>query len=327
MRKLPLAVLAALLVLVASAFAAGNRPNSISLPDGWSPEGIAAHGSKLYVGSLSNGGIFTTDTKGRHAKILNAGDRGNRAVAGIKVAGNKIFAAGAATGKIHVFSRRGALLQTLAPAGAGFVNDVAIRGNSAYFTDSQQQVFYVVRRDLRGGVRTVSIKGAFTYTPDTTDFDANGIVAAGRRLIIVQSNTGKLFSVDPRTGDSTEIPLTGRATDVKNGDGLLLVGRTLYVGQNNDQISVVRLSRNLASGRVTQIITNADQPAGAKFDTPTTLARANGDLWVVNARFNSVGQNPPATTPFNIVRVAKVRNANGHGHGHAHGHAHGPAHR
>ena len=34
-------------------------------------------------------------------------------------------------------------------------------------------------------------------------FNANGIAATpnGKRLIIVQSNTGKLFTVDPKTGD------------------------------------------------------------------------------------------------------------------------------
>src|SRR3954451_14950127 len=104
MRKLPLAVLAAGLVIVATAVA-GNRPQTIRLPDGWQPEGIAAHGSTLYSGSLANGAVLRVSTNGRGRKVVVPGQQG-RAVAGLKVAGNKIFAAGASSERIYVFDRR-----------------------------------------------------------------------------------------------------------------------------------------------------------------------------------------------------------------------------
>ena len=59
----------------------------------------------------------------------------------------------------------------------------------------------------------------------------------------MQSNVGKLFAVDARSGASREIELN---TPVTNGDGLLLHGRTLYVVQNQlNRIAVVKLGRRL----------------------------------------------------------------------------------
>ena len=60
----------------------------------------------------------------------------------------------------------------------------------------------------------------------------NGIDATpnGKTLLIVQSGTGRLFTVSP-TGVTRAIALTG-GESVPNGDGILLDGRTLYVAQN-----------------------------------------------------------------------------------------------
>jgi sugar lactone lactonase YvrE len=62
--------------------------------------------------------------------------------------------------------------------------------------------------------------------------NANGIAATpdGETLILVQSNTGKLFTVDPDTGATMLID----APLVPNGDGILLVGPLLFVVQSQD---------------------------------------------------------------------------------------------
>jgi len=66
--------------------------------------------------------------------------------------------------------------------------------------------------------------------------------------VVVQSNTGKLFTVNPRTGLTREIDLGGAT--VTNGDGLLLHGRVLLVVRNRlNLIAVVKLSGSLSSGR------------------------------------------------------------------------------
>lgn len=61
-------------------------------------------------------------------------------------------------------------------------------------------------------------------------------------LVVVQSNLGRLFTVDPRTGVADEIDL-GDET-VTAGDGILLDGKKLYVVRNQqNRIAVVRLAR------------------------------------------------------------------------------------
>lgn len=142
---------------------------------------------------------------------------------------------------------------------------------------------------------TVKITGALQYDADPSTFEANGIVAlpGGRRVLIVQSRTGKLFRVDTVTGASVEVPLTGGT--LINGDGLLLKGNTLYAVQNQlNQIAVVKLDEHARSGAIQRTITSP------LFRVPTTVARLGGALFAVNARFDTA---PTPTTDYDVVRV------------------------
>jgi hypothetical protein len=81
------------------------------------------------------------------------------------------------------------------------------------------------------------------------------------------------------------------------GDGLALQGRTLYVVRNQlNQIAVVNLAPDLASGSVTRTITSPD------FRVPTTVAVFGNSLYAVNARF---GTPPTPDTDYDVVRVAR----------------------
>ena len=112
--------------------------------------------------------------------------------------------------------------------------------------------------------------------------------------MIVQSNTGKLFRVNPSTGATTEIALGGES--VPNGDGILLDGKTLYVVQNQlNRIAVIRLNAALTSGRVVTRITDG------RFAVPTTIDDLGRRLYAVNARFGW----PPATTDYQVIQVRK----------------------
>jgi sugar lactone lactonase YvrE len=286
----------------AAASTSGLFPHIISLPDGWQPEGIATgRGTSLYSGSLVDGAIWRADLATGRGAVLVPGTTGGAAT-GLKVdARNRLFVSGAGTGTAHVYNARtGATLAsyTFAPAGSTFINDVVVTQNGAYFTDSVNPVVYVLpfgrngRLPSQSQVRTLPLSGDLVYQ---TGFNANGIQATpdGRRLIIVQSNTGGLFSVSPTTGVATTIDLGG-ATLV-NGDGLLLRGHTLYAVQNQqNEITVVRMNRRFDAGTVTGEITD---PA---FDVPTTLAAFGPFLYAVNARF---GTTPTPTTPYTVVRV------------------------
>ena len=111
----------------------------------------------------------------------------------------------------------------------------------------------------------------------------------------MQSNAGRLWRINRRSGGSVPIDLGGAT--LANGDGLLLKGRKLYVVQNRlNQIAVVRLGRKLLSGRVVRMITHPD------FDVPTTIARLGSSLYAVNARFDTP---PTPDTEYSVTRVRK----------------------
>jgi hypothetical protein len=153
---------------------------------------------------------------------------------------HRLFVAGGASKGIYVYdSRTGDDVAAFQLPDAGFVNDVVLTRRAAYFTDSFVKQLYRVRIRKDGSLgapRRIPLTGDIAYGDG---FNANGIdTLRGRhRLVIVQSNTGKLFRVNPHTGSTREIALDQPVT---NGDGILRRGRTLYVVQNQDnRIAVV----------------------------------------------------------------------------------------
>jgi hypothetical protein len=139
----------------------------------------------------------------------------------------------------------------------------------------------------------VGTPATISLDPDAIDFvpgafNLNGIEATadGGTLIVVNSTAGKLYTVDPASGEVEEIDLGGAS--VGNGDGILLEGRTLYVVRNQlNRVAVVRLAPDLESGTVIDELTSND------FDVPTTIARFGDSLYAVNARFRPPGTPPP----------------------------------
>lgn len=308
LRKLVLTAFAALIVAT-PLWAKGQFPARIALPDGFRPEGIAVgKGHTFYVGSIGaapagpvGGAIYRGDLRSGEGAVFVPPAAGRSAI-GVEYHGGRLFVAGGGTGKGFVYdAETGALLLERQLAAdpitpnSTFVNDVVVARGGAYFTDSRRPFLYRLVPD--GTVERIPLSGDIGYAPPPIN-NANGIDTTPNRkkLIIVQSNTGKLFTVNRRTGLTREITLN---TDVTNGDGILLDGgRTLYVVQNRDnKIAVVRLSRNLSSGTVVSYITDDD------FDVPTTIDEFGKRLYTVNARFTT----PP--TPETDYWVAQVRKA------------------
>jgi sugar lactone lactonase YvrE len=301
MRRMILLLLAALAVAAVAAPAAlatSTFPQTIQLPNGWRPEGITiGKGTTFYVGSIPTGAIYRGDLRTGQGSVLVPGAEGRSAI-GIEYDHSRLFVAGGATGKAFVYSAKtGALIREVQLAtgpGATFINDVVVTRKAAYFTDSNRAVIYRLPLWRHGWpaatAQVVPLSGDFQLV---AGFNLNGIEATHRALISVQSATGKLFRIDPRTGVTSEIDLGGLA--LTNGDGLLLKGRTLYVVRNQDnQIAVLRLSWRLESGQLTRTITD---PA---FDVPTTADDFGRFLYVVNARFTTP---PTPDTEYNVVRV------------------------
>jgi outer membrane protein assembly factor BamB len=295
-------LLLAVAAVAAPAALAQAFPKTIPLPNGWQPEGIAiGRGTTFYVGSIPTGAVYRGDLRTGKGAVLVPGEDG-RAATGIEYDRGRLFVSGASTGKAFVYdARTGRLIreyQLASGAGATFVNDVVVTRSAAYFTDSNRAVLYRVPLSRTGApgaaAQTVPLTGDFELV---SGFNLNGIdaTANGRWLVVVQSNTGKLFRVDPATGVTTAIDLGGAT--LMNGDGILLAGRTLYVVQNRDnQIAVVRLAANLARGSVTRTITDS------AFDVPTTIDRLGARLYAVNARF---GTAPGPTTTYSVVEVRR----------------------
>jgi hypothetical protein len=279
-------------------------PSIIPLPDGFQPEGIVTgRGARLYAGSLANGAIYQADLRTGEGSILFPGAEGRVAVGlGFDKRSNYIFAAGGGTGNAYVYD--GATGDTvgifdLTDATPTFINDVIVTRQAAYFTDSSQPVYYRLPL-LPGGalpdpsaVEEIPLSGDYEFVPG--EFNANGIeaTAGGRFLIIVNSTLGTLYLVEATSGEASLIDLGD--DNVQSGDGLLLQGRTLYVVQNFlNQVAVVRLSHDLLSGEVANLLTNAN------FDIPTTIAGFGSSLYVVNACFST----PPAPeTEYDVVKV------------------------
>jgi hypothetical protein len=180
-------------------------------------------------------------------------------------------------------ARTGALLETYAFE-AGFLNDLVVTRDAVYVTDSMVQQLAVIPLGRGGALpapgeaTTLPLGGEIEFVAG--QFNANGIVASGGWLILVQSNKGLLFRVDPDTGTGTEIDLGGAS--VTSGDGLELQGRALYVVRNVlNQVALLRLNRSLGSARLVATLTSDD------LDVPTTAAFNAGRLWAVNARFGT----------------------------------------
>ena len=278
----------------------GRFPDEIALPNGFQPEGIAIDpDGTAYVGSLADGDVYAFDVRtGEEVTTLQG--PGTPSV-GLKIDHHgRLFIAGGPTGEARVVdAATGDLLQSYTlTTEPSFVNDVILTHDAAWFTDSQQAQLYKLPLGPRGAlpepdeIEIVPLSGDWVQE---AGFNANGIVQTPdhQALLVIQSVTGLLFRVDPDTGVATTVDL-GDAVLV-NGDGMLVVGRTLYVVQNfSNTVAVVRLDTAGTSGDV------IDQRTDPDFQVPTTIARFGKGLYLPNARFDTP---PTPDTDYSVVRI------------------------
>ncbi|TDC44220.1 superoxide dismutase [Actinomadura sp. KC345] len=271
----------------------GRPVDRMGLPDGFQPEGIATGpGPVAFFGSRATGAIYRADLRTGKGKVISAGP-GTPSL-GMKTRGHRLFVAGGTGGDARVVdTRSGRVLTSYAlTRKPSFVNDVVLTRSGAWFTDSTNPVLYRVPIDGRGRAKTLALSGDIEFGDG---INANGIVAlpGGRSLLVVQSNTGKLFKVDAGSGVAEEVDLRGES--LANGDGLLLEGRTLYTVQNRlNVVAVVRLNGHATEGRVVERLTDP------RFDVPTTVARFGPTLYLPNARFNTP---PTPSTHYDAIGI------------------------
>jgi outer membrane protein assembly factor BamB len=292
-------ILAVAGLLISTTALAAPSSSRIPLPDGFMPEGIeSGAGNTLYVANFNDGSVLKVDARTGATTVL-VPVLGGRQGLGIKLDDHgHLFVAGGATGHAYVYdAKTGASLAdyTLA-TGATFINDLVITKDAVYFTDSFNAVLYKLplpKKGLPAAGSSVAIPlgGDFVNVPG--QFNANGIVADGCSLIVVNSFTGTLFKVDPATGFAKAIDLGG--ANVVNSDGLILRGKKLYNVENfSNQVVVVKLNGDDTSGTIIKTITSPD------FDIIATGVLLGDDVIVTNPRFTT--PNTP-TTPYWLTRV------------------------
>ena len=280
------------------------QSSKINLPDGFRPEGIEnGKGNTVFVAAFDTGSILKVDTRtGATSALVPV--LGGRQGLGLKLDDHgRLFVAGGGTGHAYVYdAKTGAPLGDFVLAvgtddNPTFINDVVLTKDAAYFTDSFRAALYKLPLGKHGELpgpgasTTIPLGGDFVQVPG--QFNANGIVADGCSLIVVNSFTGVLFKVDPATGFARAIDL-GTA-NVVNGDGLVLRGRKLYVVENfSNQVVVVKLNHDDTTGQIVQTVTSPD------FDIPATGVLQGNDIIVTNARFLTPFT---PTTPYWLTRA------------------------
>ncbi len=279
-----------------------QAPKTIALPDGLRPEGITSDGqSTFYVGSLADGRIVTGNLSTGKTRVLVPGVDGRIAVGTLlDTRHDRIWVAGGDTGAVTAYDAgSGRQLGRWVTPGSSFLNDLTITRDAVYVTDTGRARLVVVPLGPGGklpaadGATTLPLSGAMPFSPSGSN--ANGIRALDdNTLLVVHSDTGGLFLVDPATGNTRQVQVTGGR--LTGGDGLELGGGHLFVvrGTDDESITVLRLDQGSATAQVEQVLRD---PA---FDVPSTATFAGGSLWVVNARFNTT---PTPTTPYSLTRV------------------------
>ena len=302
-RTLAIVALSALAVTAAaptaSAHPAAKAPVTIDLPAGFQPEGIAIGSAPFaYFGSRADGDIYRANLRTGRGHVISQGP--GTASLGLKIdARGRLFVAGGPAGDARVIDTDtgGVLKSYPLQTGTAFINDVTLTGGAAWFTDSANPFVSKLPLGHHG-----ALPAAATKVPLTGDIayqtgnNANGITPApdGRGLIIVQSNTGKLFRTS-FSGVTHEIDLAGES--VLNGDGLWLRGRTLYVVQNRDNV-ITKIALNRSATRGTVLSRTTDP----RFDVPTTIAEFGHRFYLPNARFTTT---PTPTTPYTANAVPR----------------------
>jgi hypothetical protein len=257
------------------------------------PEGVATRGGGkvFFVGATGDGTIYRGTVGNPTVTEFIAGAAGKSAV-GMKIRGGKLYVAGGMTGKIYVYSlRTKELLATFDTGSGGFLNDLVVTGKGVFVTDSFRPTLWrVTDAQVRAGSGTpqaIPVGPEIAYTPGA--FNLNGIVARGHKLIVVQSNTGKLFSIDVKKGGTTREIQEIASDPVFGGDGMLLDrGRLIVVRGSPAALLFLKLKHHASSAEL--VATQTDPTLRG----PSTVARARHLYLVVNADFAT------STTPFTV---------------------------
>jgi hypothetical protein len=260
------------------------------------PEGIAFdRRSRAFFVSITNGGAIYRGTLGSDTVTPFIEGAAGKAAIGLKVRRGKLYVAGGPTGAITVYDlATRAAVATFQTGTGGFLNDLVVtRRGDVYVTDSfRPTLWHVTAEQVRAGSGTPQALDVSAIPYEAGEFNLNGIVAkGGRRLVVVDTNSGKLFRITlaDRGTSIRAIDEIAGAT-VPGGDGMLLDrGRLVVVQGDPAQLTFLRLR-----GGARRATFDGTQTSD-KLRGPSTVDRANGLYLVVNADFDT------SRTPFTVA--------------------------
>jgi sugar lactone lactonase YvrE len=296
-------VILSALTSLAAAHAVGTTLFTLTPSTHGNPEGITfdPRTDAFFVGATGDGTIYR-GTLDRTAVVEFIPGAPGRSAVGLKASGGKLYVAGGTTGAIMVFDiATGQEVAEFATGPGGFLNDLVVtHSGDVYVTDSFRPVlWHVTAAQVRAGagvVEAIPVAPEIQYTAGV--FNLNGIVARehGEQLIVVQTNTGKLFRID-----FDEDAVNGRTIrqiavePLVGGDGMLFDRGRLIVVQGGPPaaLAFVQLDGNARRGRVVERRTDPTLRG------PSTVARARQLYLVVNADFAT------SRTPFTVSGIPR----------------------
>jgi hypothetical protein len=281
-------------------------PWRIALVPGYQPESIVkGPGNTVYLGVLTGGGVEQVDLDTHVAKfVVQPLGLNERVITGVayQAAQNQIWACGGWLSNAFVFdANSGATLATIQFPPMSMINDVKIRGATAYFSDSALPNIYTVAIAANGlpagPPQVVPLTGDFVTVPGLQEANSNGILPlpGSSDILIVNSAAGVLYKVDSTTGVAKALNMS-----VPGADGLFLADGNVYVVQNTptDTVTILSFDANFTAGTIVK------QIADPIFDSPSDGLKVGADLWIVNSRLGSVfhGEAQPSDK-FELVRI------------------------
>lgn len=273
---------------------------TIQLPVGIFGEGVThVQGSIFLVSDIISGDVHLIDTRTDiTARIIRAPP--NRSAFGLDVdQASRVYVAGVGPGfadfaaqvlgldfsnitaSLHVYDiPTGSQVASCLVPDAGFINDVIVDGEFAYFTDSVRPFLYTLEigKLPECAVKRVGLDERFFAG---NSFRANGIVTFRGGLIVSNTELGSLYFVDlKRSAIVTELTPQGTIPGVgglaiRNIEDFPLLFASLEL---SDEVVVFRLAFTPKQRVVT--LTRITNITSSSFNIPSTVA-VSADLLLV----------------------------------------------
>jgi len=297
-----------LLSLGSVAFAqTDTQPSVYELPgDNVYPEGIAydPDSNTFFVGSATEGTIFRGDVEtGEITTFVEGGDQEPFTTLGLKVDDqNRLWVAGGSSGQVFVYDLETAeQIRTVdtPEAESTLLNDLVVAASGdVYVTDSYRPVLFKVSGSVETAEPWLDFTGTvFEYQEEGPNANGIEVTPDDEYLLVIQMNTGRLYRIEIASKEVSEVDLGGEM--LTNGDGLVLDGQTLYVviQQPDNEVAVVELADDFASGTVTSRMQDESLAA------PATAIKVGDSLLIVNTQFDTMESEEGPVLPFTVSSI------------------------